>query len=367
MKDYCIMHLERHVATVRSDGSCTVYYPQFMPYNLYLERAEGADLSVRMENIGNFYYWCASRILTPDRKYAKEIMNALGLKQAVTDRDRAEIAISYHCLSLTDVYWVREKGEAIRYADVNLYEHSLSNAFVDVALCGKSLTAQNAGMLKAEDAAGDVATAGVAPKAWVRRDGTFWLYKDGDRKEVEAELLASRIAQCFRVDQVEYIPADFEGETVSACRLMTSPSQSIVPAEYVAVYAVNHGTSLSAIVQKKDAYGFHMMNVIDYLVGNTDRHWGNWGFYTDNRTNKLTKLHPLMDLNKAFAAYDTPEGARCQTVEGNISQLQAARDAVCAVGLNQRQEVPESWFQEEKTYAMFAARLKLLKAAAAAN
>lgn len=22
---------------------------------------------------------------------------------------------------------------------------------------------------------------------------------------------------------------------------------------------------------------YYMMNIVDYLVGNTDRHWGNWG------------------------------------------------------------------------------------------
>ena len=25
-----------------------------------------------------------------------------------------------------------------------------------------------------------------------------------------------------------------------------------------------------------------MMNILDYLVGNTDRHWENWGLLVDN-------------------------------------------------------------------------------------
>ena len=86
MKSYCIMHLERPVATLRSDGDCTIYYPSFMPYNLYLQKASEGDWDTRMNNIANFYYWCATRILTLDRVYAKEILNSLGLKQAVTDR-----------------------------------------------------------------------------------------------------------------------------------------------------------------------------------------------------------------------------------------------------------------------------------------
>jgi hypothetical protein len=71
LKSYAIMHLDRHVATIRGDGSCTVYFPRFMPYNLYLERAQAGDLDARMNNLNNFYYWCATRLLTLDRKYAK--------------------------------------------------------------------------------------------------------------------------------------------------------------------------------------------------------------------------------------------------------------------------------------------------------
>lgn len=86
MTPYFIMHLNRRVASVRADGTCTVYYPSFMPYNLYLE--QGDDMDTRLNNISNFEHWCASRVLTLDRAYAKEILNALGKKQAVTDRDR---------------------------------------------------------------------------------------------------------------------------------------------------------------------------------------------------------------------------------------------------------------------------------------
>ena len=127
MRDYCIMHLERHVATVRGDGGCTVYFPGFMPYSLLLDTSND-DIDTRVNNLANFFHWCGSRILTLDRRYAKEILNSLGLRQAVTDRDRAEIAISYHAVSLTDVYWVRETGERISYGDINLYQHSLSYA-----------------------------------------------------------------------------------------------------------------------------------------------------------------------------------------------------------------------------------------------
>lgn len=52
MIPYSIMHLNRRVASVRADGTCTVYYPSFMPYNLYLE--QGDDMDTRLNNISNF-------------------------------------------------------------------------------------------------------------------------------------------------------------------------------------------------------------------------------------------------------------------------------------------------------------------------
>lgn len=83
-------------------GECEIYEARFMPCNLYLEQTE--ELDGRVNNVTNFYYWCATRVLTLDRKYAKEILNSLGMGQAVTDRERARVALSYHCLSLTDIY-----------------------------------------------------------------------------------------------------------------------------------------------------------------------------------------------------------------------------------------------------------------------
>lgn len=105
------MHGEKIVADIGTNGVCTVLDRAFLPFSIYLEdTAENDDLDIRMDNLTNFYYWCATRVLTLDRVYAKEILNSIGALQAQTDRDRAKIALSYHCLSLTDIFWVREKG-----------------------------------------------------------------------------------------------------------------------------------------------------------------------------------------------------------------------------------------------------------------
>lgn len=354
-----IMHKDRRVARINENGVCTVYYKTFMPYNLHFE--EGSDADICINNLTNFYYWCASRILTLDRTYAKEILNSIGANQAVTDRERASIAISYRALSLMDVYWVRAKGDDKTFEEISLYNHSLSRAFVDVSLRGKNLASANAELVTWQDEAGDVGTPGVAPKAWIREDGVFYLLKDGDQRDVGAELLASKIVDCFDVEHVAYEESYFDGIRVSKCRIITSEEKSIVPIESIEIYCMNNDKKKIDFILKKDAYSYYMMNVIDYLIGNVDRHWGNWGFTVDNKTNKIEKLHPLMDFNKAFMSYETVDGALCQTIETRMSQKQAAIEAVKKIGLNQIKEIDRSWFCDERTADMFFERLNVLK------
>ena len=150
----------------------------------------------------------------------------------------------------------------------------------------------------------------------VKDELQFFLLKDGDRRDVDAELLASKIMDCFTIDHVRYLPEQYKGVDVSSGEIITSIERSIVSMEYVQIYAQNHDQDYSRMILTKDAYAYYSMNIIDYLIGNTDRHWGNWGVWVDNRTNKIMGLHPLMDFNKAFTAYDSLEGAICQTSTG---------------------------------------------------
>lgn len=357
---FTIMHGEKAVASINKDGECNIINKDFMPFNLYFN-TEDDSISARINNLNNFYYWCSSRLLTLDRKYAKEILNSIGKKHAVTDKDRAEIAISYHGLSLTDIYWVKTDNENLYFADINLYQHSLSNSFVDVSLCGKQLTAKNSALIKNADVAGDIGTSGVAPKAWVRKDDKFYLYKDGDIRDVEAELLASKIIDCFDVKHVQYSEAEYDNQKVTACEIITSLDRSIVPMEHIEIYAANNDIDRLDLVMQHDAYSYYMMNIVDYLIGNTDRHWANWGFLVDNESNTLIRLYPLMDYNKAFNSYDTIEGARCQTIDNIISQMDAAIEAVKQIGLNQIAEVKSGWFADYEQFEMFNKRLNILK------
>lgn len=325
-----------------------------MPYNLYLEESEEIDTLVN--NLTNFYYWCATRVLTLDRTYAKEILNSIGMTQAVTDRDRANIALSYRCASLTDVFWVKLKDEKISFHEVNLYENHLDATFVDIALRGRQYTVQN------EYLARDLSTGGCFPKAWQRTEHGFRLMKGGGEDSVERELLASQICRCFQVSQVLYERDHFDGEKVSVSDNMTSREYSIASMEAFAIYAANQERDVKKRILSLDEHNYYMMNIVDYLIGNTDRHWGNWGVLVQNSNHRPVRLHDLMDFNRAFHSYGDLDGANCQTVFGQqMSQREAAVWAVARIGLNQIREVKRDAFSQlPQFYEMFCRRLELL-------
>ena len=356
---YQIMHMEETVAEISDTGKARIISEQFMPYDLYLdeEEAESYDIDLRLNNLNNFYHWCASRVLSLDRKYAKEILNSIGAAQAVTDRDRAEISLSYHCVSLTDVFWVRKKGEDATFRELNLYDNSLNEAVVEVSLKGRQMTVTN------RELAPDLSTKGCFPKAWIRDKEGFCLLKDGDGDAVRRELLASRICQCFDIPQVIYEEDYFEGEPVTRSGLITSKERSMVSKMAFDIYACNHGLDTLDVCRSLDPNTYYGMNILDYLTGNTDRHPENWGFFIDNSTNKYFSLYPVMDFNQCFLSYDDLDGANCQTVlPDRMMQREAAVEAVKKIGLRQIKEVDMSIFGSMKKEAeMFSKRLAELR------
>ena len=352
---YEILHGERKVAEITTNGQALIYDEKFLPYDLYLE--EGRDFEIQLNNIDNFNHWCASRVLSLDRKYAKEILNSIGMAQAITDRDRAKISLSYHCVSLTDLYWVKEKEETISYDEINLYDNSLNEAVVELSLRGKSMTVTN------QELAPDLSTRGCFPKAWIRKGDTFVLLKDGGEETVKREVLASRISQCFDFKQVAYQEDFYDGEKVSASRIVTSKRYSMVSKMAFQIYAVNHDLDVLEECIRVDKKTYYGMNILDYLIGNTDRHPENWGFLVDNQTNEYLSLYLIMDLNKSFESYDTMDGANCQTVlPKRQTQREAAIDAVREIGMNQICEIREEMFRDAPQWKdMFFARLEELK------
>jgi hypothetical protein len=350
--------MDQVVAEISSIGNAVIRNETFMPYDLYLEEETANDIETMINNLNNFYHWCASRVLSLDRTYAKELLNSIGAVQAVTDRDRANISLSYHCVSLTDVFWVRTLDEDVSFSQLNLYDNPLNEAIIDLSLKGYQMTVTN------HELAPDLSTKGCFPKTWIRDKHGFRLLKDGGAEVVQKELLASKICQCFAIPQVTYRSYNYKGEIVTESDIITSKKYSMVSKFAFDIYACNHDLDTLAVCRDLDPIAYYGMNILDYLVGNTDRHPENWGFLVDNETNQYVSLYPLMDFNQSFQSYEQIDGANCQTVlPRHMTQREAAIEAVRQIGLRQVRDMDMHQFGHmDKEAEMFSRRLSELKA-----
>lgn len=260
-----------------------------LPYGLYL--TEDDDLDSRVNNVTNFQSWCSRRMLTLDREHAKAILNSVGLRQAITDVDRMQISLQYKCLSLLDCYWVKAENDRAVWRDINLFQHSLNEA-VPVSLQGKSLTLENIRCISQ-----DIATNGVAPKAWVRTDLGVYLYKgDVGNNSVKREVEACKIVRSLAIaNTVRYTVEEYDNKPVSSCKLYTDESTSIVSLEdFITTHDVDE--SLYVDLEK--------IILSAYILGDSDRHCGNVFLEYNPDTNSLC-VGPMLDFNHVFESEDS--------------------------------------------------------------
>lgn len=336
--DYILMLKDTEVCSInRYNGTVVIYNSDLLPFDIYFEDGEYAD---RQNNIVVFNWWCAHRILSLDREHAKAILNACGLKQAITDKDKADIALEYKCLSLKDFYWVRKKQDKLKWKDINLFDNSLSNAVVNIALKGENLSLTNKCLIDS-----DLSTDGVFPKAWYRQGHTFYLYKGNKNNSVEKEVRASKILQELGFNVVNYEKTIYDKSIVAVSKCFTSNDIGYVTA----------GDMLQNYDIDTTYYEYDIMNLCDYLVGNSDRHQDNWG-YAFNDKREIIGFAPIFDFNHAFEASEKSLCLPEQLLGRNISMLDIAKTIVKKYNINL------SSLKETDEFTKFVnARIKLLK------
>ena len=308
--DYILMLKNIQVCCInRCNGTTEIYDEKLLPFDIYLEDDEYADTQ---NNITLFNWWCAHRVLSQDREHAKAILNACGLKQAATDKDRADIALEYKCLSLRDFYWVKKKEDTDRWEDINLFDNSLSNAVVNVALKGENLSVTNKYLINS-----DLTTDGVFPKAWYRKEHTVYLYKGNKNNSVNKEVRASEILQQLGFNVLNYEKAVYDESDVAVSKCFTSKDIGYVTAgDMIQNYDIN-----------TNCYEYDMMNLCDYLVGNSDRHQDNWG-YIYNDTREIIGFAPIFDFNHAFEASELSYCLPEQLIGRNVLMIDIARQII---------------------------------------
>ena len=266
------------------------------------------DLELTEEGIAK---WLKHRTIPKNRAYVHNFLSKCGLN---INRPMTIIKVSKG-LSLNDCYWVVEEGFEGPYDKFNLYDNRFSQVLALIAFTGYGSSIRTS-----LESCPEFTTNGMLPKCWRRKDGKIMLYKGGTSgasntgNEPYSEYYAAQVAKVLGVNAIEYGLSQWKGELCSTCELFTSKEYSFLPVGRV----VTSG-GMKAVREYYEKLGqsfvdaLNDMLVLDAIIMNTDRHFGNFGFIVDNKTNKIVAPAPLFDHGNAllnFAGRDDLENEK---------------------------------------------------------
>lgn len=245
--------------------------------------------------------WLKQRTIPKNRAYVNSFLSKCGLH---INRPMNIIRVSKG-LSLNDCYWVVEEGFNGTFEKYNLYDNRFSQLLAMIAFTGYGSSVRTSLVSCPE-----FTTNGMLPKCWRRVNGTIRLYKGGTSGasntgcEPYSEYYAAQIAETMGINSVSYNLSKWKGELCSVCDLFTNKAYSYLP--------IGRMVTAGGMEAVREYYGqlggeyveaLNAMLVFDAVIFNTDRHFGNFGFMVNNKTNKITASAPLFDHGNALFNY----------------------------------------------------------------
>ena len=249
--------------------------------------------------------WLERRVIPKNRTFVDEILKTLKLSVS----DTKGIIDVCKGLSLNDSYWVVPAGFEGRFSAYNLYENRFSEILSLVAYTG-------IGQSNAEfTTSPELTTNGMLPKAWrfVEHDGIY-LYKGGTSgyanagNEPYSEYYACQIAKKMGLDAVHYDLENWKGILASKCKLFTD-----INTAFISIGRFVKTGGLKAVLDYYKELGTDYYNavcsmlILDAVIYNEDRHFGNFGLLRDNRTGKILSPAPIFDNGLSLFNYGMPD------------------------------------------------------------
>lgn len=209
-------------------------------------------------------------------------------------------------LSLSDQYWIKPVNEDIKWAEINFFHNKFSLDVSSMLLNASYESAQLDFM--SPDSTSD----GMLPKKWVRSaaDNKLYLYKAGSgpfEQEPFNELIASKIFDLLNAaPYVKYKIVHEDGRYFSVCENFIDENTELVTAANMML------TQSPLLLNAENKYDFllqccqkfnvprvkealDVMLAVDYIICNTDRHYGNFGFVRDVNTLQFVGTAPIYD------------------------------------------------------------------------
>lgn len=247
--------------------------------------------------LNNLNRWWKDRIIPRSRQSVGFVLSCYDLAS------RGVLAEKGLGLSLSDQYWLRP-STCVTWCDVNFFTNDFSMDIGD-ALFGNVKD-------NPDWHSPDSSCNGWLKKRWFIDADKRYLLKGGSGTLVQEpfnEVVASRIMDTLGIKHVEYSLRFENSRTYSMCETFVTSDTEFVPAHCImgvqkkleGVTYYEHLLSCCEtleIVTAKESLA--QMAILDRIIANTDRHYGNFGFIRDVNTLKFLGMAPVFDCGTSL-------------------------------------------------------------------
>ena len=241
--------------------------------------------------------WVENRGITESRDDYERLM-----EENHTSSGR-ELSINSLGLNLTDHYWMHNINQDLNWDKLNFFDNSFNKKNMERIYPSN----ENAPIILNPNFSVD----GSLIKEWVTDGKDRVLLKEGEvgfKQEPYNEVIAANIMNLLNIKNVGYSLRTVGDKIVSACKCMIDRDTELWYArnvldldknphkhnyqKYIELCIKNGITD----VQKK----LDEMIVIDFIMGNTDRHTRNFGIIREAETLKWIKIAPIYDCGNSL-------------------------------------------------------------------
>lgn len=303
MMKYILMHREIEVAEIELDelshitNIYEVYAEEHFPVGTLGKH--GVDKTMLAK-------WWAKRSIPASRSGIRETLDLLHMSVP------QELLAKCYGLSLSDQYWISPKDKPLMWKEINFFDHDFSED-VGNLLFGYGEFSDSMSLISPDNTSD-----GQLIKKWKIADGKRVLIKGGSnpyQQEPLCEVIASGIAERLCIPHTKYtllwehekpfsVCQDFitsETELVSAYHIMQSRKKPNDLSDYE--FYLNCAEQLGV---KNIREQTEKMIVLDFLIGNEDRHFNNFGLIRNAVTLEWIGVAPIFDCGTSLW-YNTQE------------------------------------------------------------
>lgn len=294
-----LMHLNKEVATLWIDKD-----------NGFIITVQG-DVAINHSPIGTvdesgafsiskLKEWWIDRSIPASRSGIKEALERLNISTTHS------LLLRCYGLSLSDQYWIKPKGENLKWEDINFFDNDFSEDVGTILLGGENIKKD------LDLSSPDNTSVGNLKKRWKIVDGRRVMLKGGSspyRQEPYNEVIASRIAKLLGIPCVEYSLIYNDDYPYSICEDFVDKHSDLISAYSISLISKrNNNESTYAHLLKcfkhvgldnAEDY-FNKLITFDFIIGNEDRHLNNFGIIRDATDLGKVSFAPIFDSGASF-------------------------------------------------------------------